>query len=136
VGVSHVGNYGNQLTDLHSLSYLLGACEVDRTYDGPKLPQQDGKYHMTQEFIQEMIEWFKQGKFLPKRYAWEIVMGAHDHFVQEESLVDVEIPEGVTIDVIGDVHGAPSSMFLSELGAVAYWNWAQVNSMMFYICSP
>lgn len=92
---------------LSAICYI-GACEVDKSYEGPKLPQQDGKYHMTQEFIQEMIELFKAGKFLPKRYAWEIVMGAHEHFAQEESLVDVEIPEDVTIDVIGDVHGASS----------------------------
>ena len=62
---------------------------------------------MTQEFIQQMLQWFKDGKALPKRYAWEIVIGAHDHFVKEESLVNVEIEEGVTCDVIGDVHGMP-----------------------------
>jgi len=66
---------------------------------------------MTQEFVEKMILWFKDGKTLPKRYAWEIVMGAHDHFVKEESLVNVDIPEGVTCDVIGDVHGMS---FLSE----------------------
>ncbi|KAH9485179.1 Serine/threonine-protein phosphatase T [Psilocybe cubensis] len=83
-----------------------GGCEVDSNYTGPKLPQsEDGKFYMTQEFLQEMIEWFKQGKTLPKRYAWEIVMGAHEQFIKEESLVSVDIPDGVTCDVIGDVHG-------------------------------
>lgn len=52
-----------------------------------------------------MIEWFKAGKTLPKRYVWEIVLGAHEHFAKGESLVNVDIPDGVTIDVIGDVHG-------------------------------
>ena len=52
-----------------------------------------------------MIQWFKDGKTLPKRYAWEIVIGAHDQFVKEDSLVIVNIEEGVTCDVIGDVHG-------------------------------
>ena len=60
---------------------------------------------MTEEFVEEMIKWFKDGKTLAKRYVWEIVFGAHEHFVKEESLVDVDIPEDVTIDVIGDVHG-------------------------------
>ncbi|CAA7261672.1 unnamed protein product [Cyclocybe aegerita] len=82
-----------------------GGCEIDATYAGPKLPQENGKYYMTAEFIQEMIQWFKEGKTLHKRYAWEIVMGAYDHFVKEESLVNVDIPEGVSVDVIGDVHG-------------------------------
>jgi serine/threonine-protein phosphatase 5 len=56
-----------------------------------------------------MIQWFKDGKTLPRRYAWEIVLGAHDHFVKEESLVYVNIEKGVTLDVIGDVHGATCS---------------------------
>ena len=29
-----------------------------------------------------MIQWFTDGKMLPKRYAWEIVIGAHDQFVK------------------------------------------------------
>jgi serine/threonine-protein phosphatase 5 len=53
-----------------------------------------------------MIQWFKDGKTLPRRYAWEIILGAHDHFVKEESLVYVNIEKDATIDVIGDIHGA------------------------------
>lgn len=82
-----------------------GGCEVEKSYNGPKLAYDDGKYSITLQFIKDMIEWFKSGKTLPKRYVWEIVLGAHDHFVQEESLVNVDIQDGVTIDVIGDVHG-------------------------------
>jgi len=52
-----------------------------------------------------MISWFKDGKTLAKRYAWEIVMGAYDDFIKEQSLVDLVIPPGATCDVIGDVHG-------------------------------
>lgn len=53
-----------------------------------------------------MINWFKDGKTLPKRYVWEIVLGAHEQFAKEESLVNLDIEEGVTCDVIGDVHGS------------------------------
>ena len=60
---------------------------------------------MTPTFFQSMIEWFKDGKTLPKRYVWEIVLGAYEHFAKEESLVNLDIEEGVTCDVIGDVHG-------------------------------
>jgi serine/threonine-protein phosphatase 5 len=52
-----------------------------------------------------MIQWFKDGKALPKRYVWEIVLGAHEQFIKEASLVEVEVGEGMTCDVIGDVHG-------------------------------
>jgi serine/threonine-protein phosphatase 5 len=53
-----------------------------------------------------MIQWFKDGKALPRRYVWEIVLGAFGHFAAEESLVDLDLEDGVTVDVIGDVHGA------------------------------
>ncbi|KIJ67953.1 hypothetical protein HYDPIDRAFT_83817, partial [Hydnomerulius pinastri MD-312] len=60
---------------------------------------------ITQEFILKMIDWFKQGKKLPRRYAWEIVLGAHAHFAKEDSLVNLNLEDGETCDVIGDVHG-------------------------------
>ncbi|KAI0051921.1 protein phosphatase 5, partial [Auriscalpium vulgare] len=82
-----------------------GGCELDKNYAGPKLEVVDGKYQVTLEFVRAMIQWFKDGKALPKRYVWEIVLGAYAHFSKEESLVDVTLEEGETIDVIGDVHG-------------------------------
>jgi serine/threonine-protein phosphatase 5 len=88
------------------LILFSGGCEVEKTYTGPHLSTgEDGKYAMTEEFISEMITWFKSGKNLPRRYAWEIILGAYSHFVKEESLVNLDIKEGTTCDVIGDVHG-------------------------------
>ena len=52
-----------------------------------------------------MIEWFKDGKTLPRRYVWEIVLGAYNQLIQEESWVELVLEDGVTCDVIGDVHG-------------------------------
>jgi serine/threonine-protein phosphatase 5 len=83
-----------------------GTCEVEKNYEGPKLEtSDDGKFKITIEFIRSMMQWFKEGKSLPRRYAWEIVLGAHEHFAKEESLVNVKVDKGITIDVIGDVHG-------------------------------
>ncbi|KAG2755256.1 phosphoprotein phosphatase, partial [Suillus brevipes Sb2] len=83
-----------------------GGCEVEKAYAGPQLSTgDDGKYVMTEEFIKGMIQWFKAGKNLPRRYAWEIILGACSHFLKEESLVNLDLQEGVTCDVIGDVHG-------------------------------
>lgn len=36
---------------------------------------------------------------------WEIALGAHEHFVNEETLVTLNLEDGMTCDVIGDVHG-------------------------------
>ncbi|KAJ6500100.1 phosphoprotein phosphatase [Mycena vitilis] len=82
-----------------------GGCDLEKTYAGPKLSLADGKYSITHDFITQMIQWFKDGKALPKRYVWEIVLGAHEHFSKEESLVKVDLEDGATCDVIGDVHG-------------------------------
>jgi len=60
-----------------------------------------GKFGITSTFIKEMIQWFKDGKKLPRRYVWEIVLAAHALFAAEESLVKVDIEEGMTCDVIG-----------------------------------
>ena len=71
-----------------------------------------------------MIQWFKDGKALPRRYVWEIVLGAHSHFAAEESLVDLDLEDGVTVDVIGDVHGAFSHLplFVCEVNMERYAN--------------
>ncbi|KAF9469902.1 Metallo-dependent phosphatase-like protein [Collybia nuda] len=82
-----------------------GGCDVDKAYTGPKLTLENEKYVITHEFIKSMIEWFKDGKTLPKRYVWEIILGAHSQFANTDSLVEIELGDGVTCDVIGDVHG-------------------------------
>ena len=52
-----------------------------------------------------MREWFKGGKVIARRHAWEIVCGAYEVLSKESSLVDVKVPEGEVADVIGDTHG-------------------------------
>ena len=79
---------------------------MDKGYAGPTLPTgEGGKYTIDLDFVRKMIAWFKDGKAIPRRYVWEIVLGAHAHFDMEESLVTVNVEEGMTVDVIGDVHG-------------------------------
>ncbi|KAF9507071.1 hypothetical protein BS47DRAFT_1304475, partial [Hydnum rufescens UP504] len=60
---------------------------------------------ITKEFIDQMLEWFKSGKTLPKRYVWEIVLGCNAALSKEQSLTDIVLEKGVTCDVIGDTHG-------------------------------
>lgn len=70
------------------------------------LTQTDGgKYSISLEFVREMMQWFKDGKALPKRYVWEIILGAYALFEKEPTMVDVLLEKGKSIDVIGDVHG-------------------------------
>ncbi|KAF8322034.1 protein phosphatase 5 [Clavulina sp. PMI_390] len=91
-----------------------GGCDhLDKTYAGPKLPivaeaaagKRQPTYGISKEFVEEMLEWFKSGKQLPKRFVWEIVLGCNDVLKKEASLVEMPVREGMTCDIIGDTHG-------------------------------
>lgn len=90
-----------------------GSCSLDPSYAGPRptAPSandedgENGRWTLTPEFIQEMVEWFRAGKALPKRLVWEIILAAQDVLKQESSLVEIDIEEGVHLDVMGDTHG-------------------------------
>lgn len=89
---------------------LKNGMEVDSSYDGPRIAEakdRDGKRtgRITQEFIDEMRQWFKDGKLLARRYVWQIVVGAYHALEQERSLVETTIPEGEVADIVGDTHG-------------------------------
>ncbi|KAK4054960.1 Palmitoyl-protein thioesterase 1 [Microbotryomycetes sp. JL221] len=79
-----------------------GGSPIEKDYKGPRLEDDE---RPTAKFVDDMIEWFKEGNVIPRRIAWQIVLGAYEKLKEEASLVDVTIPEGETINVIGDTHG-------------------------------
>ena len=88
----------------------LGGSAEPTKYDGPRI--QDGDDEATrhlgkinQQFVDDLVEFFKKGGKLPIRYAWQIILGALRQFKSEPALVDYNVPEGTTIDVVGDTHG-------------------------------
>ncbi|GAA5992628.1 hypothetical protein JCM11641_003530 [Rhodosporidiobolus odoratus] len=78
-----------------------GSAPIPTDYAGPQLPS-DGA---SAEFIDALLDWFKEGKLVPRRIAWEITLGALERMREEETLVKVDISEGQTVNVIGDTHG-------------------------------
>lgn len=79
---------------------------MEPKYDGPKLETlEGGKFGITAQFVKDMITRFKDGKAIPRRYVWEIIIAVQKLFVAEESLVNITLEKGMTCDVIGDVHG-------------------------------
>ncbi|KAG8720646.1 hypothetical protein FRC09_009214 [Ceratobasidium sp. 395] len=83
-----------------------GGCDVDAAYKGLHLPKDvDGNYTIDQAFMDSMIEAFKDGKSIHKRYAWEIILASYDLLVKEESMVEFELEKDVKCDIIGDTHG-------------------------------
>ncbi|KWU41314.1 protein phosphatase 5 [Rhodotorula sp. JG-1b] len=82
-----------------------GTSPIPSDYTGPRLGGTDASPEITAEFVDEMVQWFKDGQVVPRRTALQILLGAFDVLKEEPTLVDVPIPEGQTVDVIGDVHG-------------------------------
>ena len=76
----------------------------------------NGRYKPSKEFVEGMIESFKKGGKVPKRVAWEIVLGCKDAIDRERSLVEVTVPEGVTCDIVGDTHGVSGTWWSSADG--------------------
>ena len=101
------------------LEHGMGGAAISSDYTGPRLPTEatssqrisplieDKPYlgRIDDAFIDKMIQHFRDGKQLPNGIAWAIVLGALRAFEQEPSLVEYTVPEGATIDVVGDTHG-------------------------------
>lgn len=83
-----------------------GGMVVESDYQGPHLEQtSNGGAKITNDFVKGMIQLFKDGKLLPKRYVWQIVLGCREELLKHGPMVDATIPKGQTFNVIGDTHG-------------------------------
>lgn len=80
---------------------------VEPDYDGVRLEKD-----MTLEFIEDMIERFKNGKKIHRKYAYQIVLKAKDIFYAEPTMPEVSIVEGKKLTVCGDTHGISLSLSL------------------------
>jgi serine/threonine-protein phosphatase 5 len=66
----------------------------------PSSPKE--QYTPTKEFVEGMIEGFRNGGKLPRRVVWEIVLGVKAIIERERSMVEVTIKEGQKCTVVGD----------------------------------
>ncbi|PYH33821.1 protein serine/threonine phosphatase PPT1 [Aspergillus neoniger CBS 115656] len=78
----------------------IDAMVVDDKYDGVRLEKE-----MTQEFIDDMIERFKNGKKIHRKYAFQIIKAVKDLVYAEPTMVEVGVKEGTRLTVCGDTHG-------------------------------
>lgn len=78
----------------------LDSMVVEPDYDGVRLGKE-----MTQEFIDDMTERFKSGKKIHRKYVYQIILTVKDIVYNEPTMVEMEIPEDVTLTVCGDTHG-------------------------------
>lgn len=78
----------------------LDAIAIEPDYDGVQI-----KDEMTQEFIDDMIERFKNGKKIHKKFVYQIVMAVKKIVYEEATMVEMKIPDDVQLTVCGDTHG-------------------------------
>ncbi|KAK8065595.1 hypothetical protein PG997_012342 [Apiospora hydei] len=74
---------------------------IEPDYDGVKLEGNE----MTQEFIDDMIERFKNGKKIHKKFVYQIVIAVKKICYDEATMVEMKIPDDVQLTVCGDTHG-------------------------------
>jgi serine/threonine-protein phosphatase 5 len=94
----------------------VDSIAVEPTYDGVRLEQD-----MTQEFIDDMMERFKTGKTIHKKYVYQIILAVKKIVYEEPTMVEMEIPEGVELTVCGDTHGSSRSIDLDVV--LTFTNW-------------
>lgn len=88
----------------------LDAMVVEAGYGGVRLKdtvdwQGDGDIGMTQEFIDDMVQRFRDGKQIHKKYAFQIVKKVKDIVYAEPTMVEMNIQPDQTLTVCGDTHG-------------------------------
>ena len=79
---------------------------VEDSYAGSRMDiDEEGKEVITLDFILAMIEDFKAGKKIHKRYASVIILRTLALLQSLPNVVHIDIPEGGKFTVCGDVHG-------------------------------
>ncbi|EFC37463.1 predicted protein [Naegleria gruberi] len=74
--------------------------DVEESYDGVRLGEV-----ITKEFVEDMVERFKNQKKIHIKYAMEILVMASKLLKNEKSLFRINVPEDRHITVCGDTHG-------------------------------
>lgn len=78
----------------------LDAIVVNDSYDGLRLGED-----MTEEFIEDMIRRFKNGKQIHRKYVFRIILAVKDLVYREPTLVETEIEPQKQLTICGDTHG-------------------------------
>ena len=73
---------------------------LESGYDGAELGDK-----MTLEFVEDMIERFKNGKKIAKKYAYKIILAVMDISRKEPTMIEHDVEDGHEVTVCGDTHG-------------------------------
>ncbi|KAG5973276.1 hypothetical protein E4U58_005408 [Claviceps cyperi] len=78
----------------------LDSMVVENGYDGVRLENE-----MTQEFIDDMTERFKNNKKIHRKYVYQIIIAVKKIIYDEATMVEMQIPDDVELTICGDTHG-------------------------------
>ena len=78
----------------------IDSMVVDDSYDGAKLGKE-----MSQEYIDDMIRRFKNGKKIHRKHVFQIIAAVRNIVYEEPTMVEMEVQKGHTLTVCGDTHG-------------------------------
>lgn len=78
---------------------------VEDTYQGPRMEVQGEGYRLTLEFLNAMLEEFRQERMIHRLFVYHILLQAARTLQSLPSLVDLDVPVGSYITVCGDTHG-------------------------------
>ncbi|KUJ20223.1 uncharacterized protein LY89DRAFT_474570 [Mollisia scopiformis] len=73
---------------------------VEAEYDGARIDDE-----MTPEFISDMLERFKNGKKIHKKYVYQIILAVKKIVYDEATMVEMDIEDDSQLTVCGDTHG-------------------------------
>jgi Diadenosine tetraphosphatase and related serine/threonine protein phosphatases len=92
----------------------IDAINVEDGYDGVRLGEE-----MSQEFIDDMIQRFKDGKKIHRKYVFQIIKAVKDLVYNEPTMVEIGVESGKKLTVCGDTHGMYCPWWVN--GTVADW---------------
>ena len=78
----------------------LDNMEVEASYDGVRLENE-----MTEDFIKDMLQRFKDGKKIHRKYVFQIILEVKKIVYDEPTMPEVELAQGQQLTVCGDTHG-------------------------------
>jgi serine/threonine-protein phosphatase 5 len=90
----------------------IDAIKVEDGYDGVRLGEE-----MSQEFIDDMIQRFKDGKKIHRKYVFQIIKAVKDLVYNEPTMVEIGVESGKKLTVCGDTHGMYCLCSASEAAA-------------------
>jgi len=78
---------------------------VEDKYDGPRLSLVGEVSKVTVDFMDQLLEHYRDQKLLHRKYAFQILLDARTYFMSQPTLVNITVPEDRKFTICGDIHG-------------------------------